>query len=86
MRSRRCGRSMSGRSGQSYKLRAASGTWRCSIWPSTASSVADLVSIRVEDIAPRGYAVDRASVRQKKTRHPVKFELTEATANRSTTT
>ena len=39
----------------------------------------DLVSIRVEDIAPRSYAVDRASVRQKKTGHPVKFELTEAT-------
>jgi integrase len=39
----------------------------------------DLVSIKVEDIAPRGYAVDRASVRQKKTGHPVKFELTEAT-------
>jgi integrase len=39
----------------------------------------DLVSIRVEDIAPRGYAVDRTSVRQKKTGHPVKFELTEAT-------
>jgi len=39
----------------------------------------DVVSIRVEDIAPRGYAVDRASVRQKKTGHPVKFELTDLT-------
>jgi integrase len=39
----------------------------------------DLVSIKVEDVAPRGYAVDPASVRQKKTGHPVKFELTEAT-------
>jgi integrase len=39
----------------------------------------DLVSVMVEDIAPRGYAVDRASVRQKKTGHPVKFELTELT-------
>ena len=39
----------------------------------------DLVSIKVEDIAPRGYSVDRSSVRQKKTGHPVKFELTEAT-------
>src|SRR5687767_10099217 len=28
---------------------------------------------------PQGCAVDRASVRQKKTGHPVKFELTEAT-------
>jgi integrase len=39
----------------------------------------DVVSIKVEDIAPRGYTVDRASVRQKKTGHPVKFELTDAT-------
>jgi integrase len=39
----------------------------------------DVVSIRVEDVAPRGYAVNRATVRQKKTDHPVKFELTEHT-------
>jgi integrase len=39
----------------------------------------DVVRIRVEDVAPRGYAVDRALVRQKKTGHPVKFELTEQT-------
>ena len=39
----------------------------------------DLVSIRVEDVAPRGYAVDRATIRQKKTGRPVKFELTEQT-------
>jgi integrase len=39
----------------------------------------DVVSIKVEDVAPRGFAVDRATVRQKKTGHPVKFELTEQT-------
>ncbi len=39
----------------------------------------DVVAIRVEDVAPRGYAVDRAIVRQKKTGRPVKFELTEQT-------
>ena len=39
----------------------------------------DVVSIRVEDIAPRGYTVDRATVRQKKTGHPVRFEITEQT-------
>jgi integrase len=33
----------------------------------------------VEDVAPRGYAVDRAIVRQKKTGRPVKFEITEQT-------
>jgi integrase len=39
----------------------------------------DVVSVRVEDIAPRGYAVDRATVRQKKTGRPVRFEITEQT-------
>jgi integrase len=33
----------------------------------------------VEDIAPHGYAIDRATVRQKKTSRPVRFELTEQT-------
>jgi integrase len=39
----------------------------------------DVVSLRVEDVAPQGMALDRASVRQKKTGHPVRFELTEQT-------
>jgi integrase len=39
----------------------------------------DVVALKVDDIAPRGYAADRASVRQKKTGRPVKLELTEAT-------
>lgn len=39
----------------------------------------DVVSLRVEDVAPQGVALDRASVRQKKTGHPVRFELTEQT-------
>jgi integrase len=39
----------------------------------------DVVSLRVDDIAPSGYAADRATVRQKKTGRPVKFELTEST-------
>ena len=39
----------------------------------------DVVAIRVEDVAPLGYAVDRATVRQRKTGRPVKFELTEQT-------
>ncbi len=39
----------------------------------------DVVSLRVEDVAPRGYAIDRATVRQKKTGRPVKFEITEQT-------
>ncbi len=39
----------------------------------------DVVAIRVNDVAPNGYAVDRATVRQKKTGRPVRFELTEQT-------
>ena len=36
----------------------------------------DVVALKVEDIAPSGYAIDRATVRQKKTGQPVRFELT----------
>jgi integrase len=39
----------------------------------------DVVRVKVEDIAPRGLTADRASVRQRKTGRPVKFELTEQT-------
>jgi integrase len=39
----------------------------------------DVVTLRVEDFAPNGYAVARATVRQKKTGRPVRFELTEQT-------
>ena len=39
----------------------------------------DVVTLRVEDIAPHGTALDRATVRQRKTGHPVRFELTEQT-------
>jgi integrase len=39
----------------------------------------DVVALKVEDVAPNGYAVDRATVRQKKTGQPVKFELTDQT-------
>src|SRR4051812_605722 len=39
----------------------------------------DVVALRVEDVAPSGYAVDRATVRQKKTGRTVRFELTEQT-------
>jgi len=39
----------------------------------------DVVAVRVDDVAPNGYAVDRATVRQRKTGRPVRFELTEQT-------
>lgn len=39
----------------------------------------DVVAIRVDDVAPGGYALDRATIRQKKTGRPVRFELTDQT-------
>ena len=46
----------------------------------------DVVALRVKDIALSGYAVDRATVRQKKTGRHVRFELTELRARPSTFT
>ena len=37
----------------------------------------DVVAVRVDDVAPSGYSMDRATVRQKKTGRPVRFELTD---------
>ena len=39
----------------------------------------DVVALKVEDVAPYGVALDRATVRQRKTGQPVRFELTEPT-------
>ena len=39
----------------------------------------DLVSVKVENVAPHGYAIDRATVRQNKTGRPVRFEIAEQT-------
>ena len=39
----------------------------------------DVVALKVDDIAPNGYTIDRATVRQRKTGQPVKFELTDQT-------
>jgi len=39
----------------------------------------NLVGLRIADVAAHGYAVDRASVRQRKTGRPVRFEITEQT-------
>jgi len=39
----------------------------------------DVVALRVEDVAPNGYAAARATVRQKKTGRSVRFELSEQT-------
>ena len=39
----------------------------------------DVVAVKIEDVAPYGVALDRATVRQRKTGQPVRFELTEPT-------
>ena len=39
----------------------------------------DVVAIRAEDVAAGGYTADRATVRQKKTGRPVRFELSDQT-------
>src|SRR6516164_4930082 len=39
----------------------------------------DVIALKVEDVAPNGYAADRATIRQKKTGQPVRFELSEQT-------
>ena len=39
----------------------------------------DLVAVRVDDVAPSGCAMDRATIRQKKTGRPVRFEMTDQT-------
>src|ERR1700752_1130121 len=41
--------------------------------------VCDVVALKLEDVPPSGYALDRATVRQKKTGQPVRFEMTEQT-------
>ena len=41
--------------------------------------VSHLVALRVDDVARNGYAIERTSVRQRKTGRPVRFELTEQT-------
>jgi len=38
-----------------------------------------VVTLKVEDVAPNGYTIDRATVRQRKTGRPVRFELTDQT-------
>jgi hypothetical protein len=45
----------------------------------------DVVAIRVEDVAAAGYTADRATVRQKRTGRPVRFELSERTRQAMTT-
>ena len=69
-----------GQSARACSLPKLRGTWLSSIWAIDSKlRGCDLVSLRVEDVATHGYAIERATVRQKKTSRPVRFELTEQT-------
>jgi integrase len=69
-----------GRSGQSFRSKVALATSRCSnLAIDSKLRGCDVVAIRVEDVAAGGYTADRATVRQKKTGRPVRFELSEQT-------
>ena len=73
------GPSTSGRSGQKLQVEGRKRDLALSLAIDSKLRGCDVVSVRVDDVAPRGFTVDRATVRQKKTGHPVKFELTEHT-------
>jgi integrase len=70
---------MYGRSVPDCRWRGGRETWQCNLAIDSKLRGCDVVALRVEDVAPSGYAVDRATVRQKKTGRPVRFELTEQT-------
>jgi len=77
--SRPCGRSTSGNTKQASSRRA--NVRFCDVQSGNRQQIGacDVVSLKVEDVAPNGYAADRATIRQKKTGQPVRFELTEQT-------
>ena len=63
------------------KLQAEGGTRDLAMFNLAIDSklrACDVVALKVEDVAPNGYA-DRATIRQRKTGQPVRFELTEQT-------
>jgi integrase len=70
----------SGPSGRDYRSPAERGIWLLfNLAIDSKLRGCDVVSLKVEDVAPHGYTVDRATVRQRKTGRPVKFEITEQT-------
>jgi len=45
----------------------------------------DVVAVKVVDVVPNGYAIGRATVRQKKSGHPIRFESPNRLGNHSMT-
>jgi len=83
--SRRCGRSMFGRSAPDCRLQMDGRLRDLAMFNLAIDSKlrgCDVIALRVEHVAPSGYAVNRAAVRQKKTGRPVRFELTEQPVRR----
>ena len=79
-RSRRCGSAMSGPSAPGCSWSGGYGILALfNLAIDSKLRGCDLVALRVDDVAPNGYAIDRANVRQSKTGRPVRFELTEVT-------
>jgi len=71
---------MSGQSEPAFNFTAAPSTLALFYLPIDSKlRGCDVVAIRVDDIAPNGYTLDRATVRQRKTGRPVRFELTDQT-------
>jgi hypothetical protein len=73
----RCERRMSGRSD---KLQVEGRTRDLAMFNLAIDSKlrgCDVVGLKVQDVAPHGITIDRATVRKRKTGHPVRFELTE---------
>jgi hypothetical protein len=70
-----------GEDGQGYSRGSAQGEKGCTVSEAIDSKLrgCDVVAIRVEDVAAGGYTADRATVRQRKTGRPVRFELSEQT-------
>ena len=78
--SRRCDPNLSGQSGRNFRSKAALATLAMfNLAIDSKLRGCDVVAIRVEDVAAGGYTADRATVRQKKTGRPVRFELSEQT-------
>ena len=78
--SRPCDRATSGRSGPSCRSRDRKRDLALfNLAIDSKLRGCDVVAVRVDDVAPSGYAMDRATIRQRKTGRPVRFELTDQT-------
>jgi hypothetical protein len=70
-------------SGQSSRSKAARDLAVLNLEIDSKLRGCDVVAIRFDDVAAGGYTADRATVRQKKTGRPVRFELSEKPARSS---